>query len=77
MNAHSLKYLVVDADFQLGASIHLHMGFSMWSGLNFLTTRWLDSKVKYPEREKERQAEAVLPSNLENHVASHSLHATD
>lgn len=67
MLIHSLKYLAVDVGF--------YLGFSMWSALNFLTTQWLDSK--YSEREKQRQAEVVLPSDLENHVASHSLHATD
>lgn len=69
MLIHSLKYLAVDVGF--------YLSFSMWSGLNFLTIQWLDSKAKCSEREKQRQAEVVLPSDLENHVASHSLHATD
>lgn len=58
LNGHSLKSLTVDAGFQLGASVHFHMGFSMWSELHHNMVAAIQGQVSR-EREKEASRSCV------------------
>lgn len=72
LKAHPLVSLVVDARYQLGASVSLRMSLSIWwASLGFLRAWWLGSKGEHPVKERTRKK----LNNLESHAVVLPLHS--